>query len=387
MEFKEYKLEDITSRIGDGIHGTPIYDINGQYYFINGNNLVNGKILIKDDTKKINEMEYYKYKRELFDRTLLLSINGTIGNVAIYNNEKCILGKSACYINVLPKFNVNYIKYLLMSDYSQNYMITAANGTTIKNVPLSAVRNFCIKLPSLENQNKIAKILSSLDSKIEINNNINNNLHELICNQYSSYLSNIKYKEKTIIYKVKELLSFDSGIEPGSKNYNTKKSKNDIEFYRVGDMLSKCNTFVNKSLIGSNILKETDVVVSFDATIGRVAYGLIGGFSTGMRRIRSNNDIVFIPSSFIYAYFNDKETLNIINENARGTTILHAGTSINFLKIKINKQYFKELIDIINPIFERMLQIKKENVTLSQLRDTLLQKLMNGKIELENIEI
>lgn len=108
-EWKECKLVDIVSKIGDGLHGTPSYDETGDYYFINGNNLANGKILIKPDTKKVTAEEYNKYQKPLSEKTILLGINGTFGNLAFYKGEKCILGKSACYINV----NANTDKFFL----------------------------------------------------------------------------------------------------------------------------------------------------------------------------------------------------------------------------------------------------------------------------------
>ena len=46
-------LSEITSIIGDGLHGTPQYDIFGNYFFINGNNLINRTIVIKEETKKL----------------------------------------------------------------------------------------------------------------------------------------------------------------------------------------------------------------------------------------------------------------------------------------------------------------------------------------------
>jgi type I restriction enzyme S subunit len=88
-------LDKCVSKLGDGLHGTPNY-YEDEYYFVNGNNLINGKIVIKKDTKKVNFEEYKKHKRDLNERTILVSINGTLGNVAFYNNEKVILGKSAC---------------------------------------------------------------------------------------------------------------------------------------------------------------------------------------------------------------------------------------------------------------------------------------------------
>ena len=148
-EWEKYTLgEDITTKLGDGLHGTPIYDDSGEYYFINGNNLVNGKIEVNSKTKKVSKEEYNKYKKDLSDRTILLGINGTIGNVAIYNNEKCILGKSACYLNIDEKFDKQYIKYVLLNDHFQNHIKNNATGTTIVNVSLKLLRDYKIFMPS-----------------------------------------------------------------------------------------------------------------------------------------------------------------------------------------------------------------------------------------------
>ena len=55
-EWKTYMLgNDVVTKLGDGLHGTPIYDDNGEYYFINGSNLVDGNIVINSNTKKVTE--------------------------------------------------------------------------------------------------------------------------------------------------------------------------------------------------------------------------------------------------------------------------------------------------------------------------------------------
>ena len=107
------RLASITSMLGDGIHGTPEYDVTGTVYFINGNNLSNGSIEIKADTKKVSEQEAEKHKRLLNSTTVLVSINGTLGNVAFYNGENVILGKSACYFNLMGNIDKQYIKHIL----------------------------------------------------------------------------------------------------------------------------------------------------------------------------------------------------------------------------------------------------------------------------------
>ena len=161
------RLGEIVSILGDGIHGTPNYDISGNYYFVNGNNLNNGKIEIKPDTKKVNQSEYEKYKKELNNNTVFVSINGTLGNIAFYENEKIILGKSACYFNLIKNEMKIYIYWLIKTKYFLDYANEEATGTTIKNVSLAAMRNFPIPLPPLAEQKRIVAAIENFMPLIE----------------------------------------------------------------------------------------------------------------------------------------------------------------------------------------------------------------------------
>lgn len=159
-------IKEITSVLGDGLHGTPQYDENGDYFFINGNNLSDGKIEIKDNTKRVSKSESEKYKKPLNENTVLVSINGTLGNTAFYNNEKVILGKSACYFNVLEKIDKKYIRYCLTSHRFVNYANKNATGSTIKNVGLKAMREFEIPLP--QNLEEQQLIVSEIESRLSV---------------------------------------------------------------------------------------------------------------------------------------------------------------------------------------------------------------------------
>lgn len=160
--WKWVRLQDITTVLGDGIHGTPQYTINGGYYFINGNNLAEGRIEIKSDTKQVDVFEYGKHKKPLDTNTILISINGTIGNYAFYEGEPIILGKSACYFSLLSGVSKEYICMLIKSKVFFDYAKREATQTTIKNVSLKSMRMLSVPLPPLAEQKRIVEKLEEL---------------------------------------------------------------------------------------------------------------------------------------------------------------------------------------------------------------------------------
>lgn len=167
--WEKKRLGDCTSIIGDGLHGTPKYDENGNYYFINGSNLTITDIVFTPETKRVNETEYQKYKVELNENTVFLSINGsTLGKrTAFYNNEPVILGKSACYINVKSNtLNKYFLRHFLSSDIFQEYAWKEKTGAAIPNLGLKAMRDLKIPLPPLPEQKRIVKELDTLSEKV-----------------------------------------------------------------------------------------------------------------------------------------------------------------------------------------------------------------------------
>ena len=180
-EWKEHKLEDITAEIGDGIHATPIYDDNGTFYFVNGNNISEYGIIITATTQKVTEEEALRNNASALNSySILLSINGTVGNVVLYKNESIMLGKSACYINVSSNINRNYIFYYLMMPKCQFYFTSELTGTTIKNLSLKSVRKTKVLLPNANEQSKIARLFDAINERIATQNKIIDKLQSLI---------------------------------------------------------------------------------------------------------------------------------------------------------------------------------------------------------------
>lgn len=160
--WKWVRLSQIISVLGDGIHGTPAFDEIGDYYFVNGNNLAKGHIVFKADTKKVSFNEYEKHKKPLDMNTILISINGTIGNYAFYAGEPIILGKSACYFSVLAEVNKEYICHLINTKFFMDYAVKEATQTTIKNVSLKVMRMLPVPLPPIAEQKRIVARLEEI---------------------------------------------------------------------------------------------------------------------------------------------------------------------------------------------------------------------------------
>lgn len=163
------ELNSVCDGIGDGLHGTPEYDMDGGYPFINGNNLMNGVIEITPATKMVDEATYKKHYIELSDNAILLSINGTLGKLAFYNGEEVMLGKSACYCNLKSNINREFVYGVMKTDAFMGFLESNATASTIKNVGLKAIRGFKLILPPDDLQIQFVEFSKQVDkSKVAV---------------------------------------------------------------------------------------------------------------------------------------------------------------------------------------------------------------------------
>lgn len=165
--WKNAHLASLCEKISDGIHTTPDYDEHSDVFFVNGNNIQPNGLNFFENTKRVSQKDYEKYKKDIGSNTILMSINGTIGNTCLYNNERVVLGKSACYLNVKDNTDLIFILHSLRSSHLQNYFLSELTGTTIRNLSLKTIKTSNIPLPPLPEQKKIAAILSTWDRAIE----------------------------------------------------------------------------------------------------------------------------------------------------------------------------------------------------------------------------
>lgn len=158
--WKIARLKYLSLRIGDGLHGTPIFS-DDCVYFINGNNLGKEKIEIKENTDTLSVGEKSKYKQPILtNNTILIALNGTYGITSFYNNENILLGKSAGYVVLEDDINKFYIRYYLSSMCSKIEMDLSLSGTTIANLSLKTLSGINIVLPTNDEQIEIVSYLN-----------------------------------------------------------------------------------------------------------------------------------------------------------------------------------------------------------------------------------
>lgn len=162
------KFADMFAKIGDGLHGTPQYDDNGDTAFINGNNLSNGNIVISDETKRVTEGQKSIADTSLTNQTILMSINGTIGSLAWYRGENVMLGKSVAYM-IPDAVDSKFAYYELQTAKTMTHFKNALTGTTIKNLGLKAIRDRMLWVPKQDEQYRIGQLLYDLDNLIAAN--------------------------------------------------------------------------------------------------------------------------------------------------------------------------------------------------------------------------
>ncbi len=378
-EWKECTVGDICSKITSG--GTP-KSSNSSYY--------NGSIPWLN-TKEVNFNRIFSTEKTITqdgydnssakwipENSVIVAMYGaTAGRVAISKID--LTTNQACCNLIIDSSKADYqfVYYHLYNSYT--HLSSLANGGAQQNLNANQIREYPIKLPPLPTQQKIAAILSSLDDKIELNNKINTNLE-----QQAGALFDEIFKEDEKDIFLGEVIETTSGGTPSRKNMafytngnNCWVKSKELESGFIIDTEEKItNDAINNS--AAKLLPENSVLIAmYGATVG--AYGIISKPMTCNQAICALLPNENYPYTYLFMFAKnvtqELETLAVGSAQQNISQVL-----IKKLKVHSDTNKIKEFHSSSNSLFEQMLLIKQENKTLSELRDSLLPKLMNGEI-------
>lgn len=305
-DWEQRKLDELTIFIGDGLHGTPKYDENGSYYFINGNNLVDNKVSVTEETKKVAFEALGNDDRRLDSTAILMSINGTIGTLARYNNENIMLGKSVAYIT--PKnINRDFLFYQLQGNVIQSYFYKNLTGTTIKNLGLGTIKNTIVMSTLSEEESTIGRFFYKLDQyitlhqrkleKLKLNKSA---LLQKLFPQKGCTIPDVRFKGFTDAWEQRKFsdITYLSGIKnKENKPYESYSISNEFGFIPQDEQFENGGTMKTADKSMYYIVSQN----SFAYNPARINVGSIGYYD------KPNNVIV----SSLYEVF---KTTDIVND-------------------------------------------------------------------------
>lgn len=318
------------------------------------------------------KLERYKVKT----RDVIISVVGTVGAIAqideslngAYLTENCDnlqVDESLCL--------KDYLKYYLLSEDGSKEIIANTVGSTQPKLPIYGIENFNIKLPSIDNQKRIVKLLNSIDKKIKLNNEINNNLYEISKQLLLKYLDENKSSDEINISKFLNIFT-------GKKNANETSPTGKYKFFSCAP----------ESLLSDTYLCDSAAII----VAGNGAYTGRTRFYDGKFELYQRTYGLTLKDGFeknnIYGLYVFMKT--IFEPDKMGGT---HGSAIPYIvlsdltdyKLKYNKVEFDRFSNLVSGNIKMIQENEKSNEKLSELRDTLLPKLMNGEINLDNIEI
>jgi type I restriction enzyme S subunit len=335
---------------------------------------------------------------------VLVAGNNAQGNFHVNRYKGKFNAYQRTYIlTTKPDYNIDFIFYSLKLELKR--LKDKSQGSQTKFLTMPILNNIVLRKLNLNHQQKIASVLSALDSKIELNNSINAELEAMAKTLYDYWFVQFDFPDKNgkpyktsggkMVWnnelkreipagweslKLSSKFTFEKGIEPGSAEYtDQKESIYHVNFIRVGDVDGSSAIFIDTRPKSYAMVFERDVLVTFDGSVGKVAFGLQGAYSGGLRKIYDKSGL--IDNSLIYFIFMDERLIKTIHKYATGSILLHAGSSIDILKIPYNEKIYLEYQNIIKTSYNKMVINKKENQKLTKLRDWLLPMLMNGQVK------
>ena len=304
--------------------------------------------------------------------SVLFSSRAPIGYMAIAANELCT---NQGFKSVIPNSDTDYLFLYYLLQYNKEKIESMGSGTTFKEVSGSTMRNIEVSVPGLEMQKKVAKILSSLDDKIELNTAINHNLEaqasELFDAWFISFVrSDGKMPADWHKGTLGDIAAITSGKRPPMKQA---VASVDATIPLVG--AASIMGFTNAILYNEPIL-----------VTGRVGtHGVVQRFQSPCWT--SDNTLV-IKSDFYEYTFQVLQRVDYVNMNRGSTQPLITQTDLKNVSIVIpTEEVLLEYEKIAGSLMVMYESNRKENERLATLRDTLLPKLMSGEIDVSEVEI
>ncbi|HJG27882.1 MAG TPA: restriction endonuclease subunit S [Subdoligranulum variabile] len=385
-EWKIMRADEFCSAVTDGTHDSPKPQLSGKKLITSKH--LKGTRIDFASANWIKEEDYKKMvirsKVEQWD--ILYSMIGTIGNIYMEKNADTEYACKNVGIFKLAgrKSDAYWLYYYLQSKNVREYINAQLRGSTQSYIPLGALRGMPIIVPPKEMQKKIVDILWAFDEKIELNNNVNENLQ-----QQATALFDSLYNNADNGVPFTDIIQILGGGTP-----KTKESlywNGNIPFFTPKDVGSPYTLTTEKTITedgfahcNSHLYPPNTVFVTARGTVGKVG---MAGIPMAMNQ--SCYALVGKETHQLLVYFYTLKVVDRLKHKASGA-VFDAITTRDFESeeiMKLSDRAAEMFLNVAEPIYQAILSNSIENLRLAALRDELLPKLMSGEIDVSNLQV
>lgn len=397
-DWKNFSISDIIEIISGGTPKTSIAEYwNGNIPWLSVKDFNNDNRYVYITEKSISEIGLKNSSTSILCKNdIIISARGTVGELAMipfdmaFNQscyglraKECIVDN--CFLYYLLKYKIKIIQH-------------NTHGSVFDTITKDTFDNIEVLLPPLETQRKIAGILSVLDDKIELNNKINQNLEAQAQAIFKSWFVDFEPFGGTMPddWEKEKLENLSKDIICGKTPSTKEKSYygQEVPFITIPDMHNNIYVIKTERLLSNlgaktqigKMLPKNSICVSCIATAG-----LVSLTSTNSQTNQQINSIIPKFKNLTYYLYltmkNLSEHIIMLGSSGSTTCNLNKGQFAKIDVINPSEDILENFHNIVKTMFYRILNNQIENELLVQLRDTLLPKLMNGDIDVENMEI
>lgn len=390
-------LLDVCELIVDCPHSTAPDEGQG-YPLIRTPNIGKGRLILEGVHRVSKEIYDKRNERAVPKKNdLILAREAPVGNVAIIKGDQEVcLGQRTVLIR--PNIDIvdpDFLVYYLLSPEVQHVLINSANGATVSHLNMSAIRKLAVNLPKIEEQRKIGRILSSLADKIEINKQINRNLLEQTEALFKSWFEDFEPWNGIMPENWKQgVLGDFVTIKRGGSPRPIQEFLSDdgLRWLKISDVSGLQSPYIldiAEHIIEAGLKKTVH--------LGEGALVLSNSATPGIPKILDVDSCIhdgwlYFPESQLSNYF-----LFLFFKSIRSNLVaLGNGSVFTNLKTDILKNYsfskpdidtLNQFDELVTPMFVAMREVARENHYLSELRDSLLPKLMSGELDISDLDI
>lgn len=394
-------------------------DNNQDIRLLRGDNISQGSMNWDDaKTWPISQSEDFK-EYQLEEQDVVLAMDrpwigaGLKYSKILKSDLPALLVQRTARLRGSDKLDNGYLKYVIGSPWFSSYIKRITTGSLVPHISLKQIREFPLSLPPIDEQKKVAKVLGTIEEKIELNNRINAKLEAMAKTLYDYWFVQFDFPDangkpyKTsggkMVYNPTLKREIPKGWDDGTLEAlgqivggSTPSTKDPENFTSNGTpwitpndlSANQGNKFISHGAQDVSLkgMRDASLKKHPAGTVLLSSRAPIGYMAIARNEVTTNQGFKsFIPSkgySTEFVYYTVKGTLKAITQSASGSTFKEvSATTLKMIKVALPEKTVVELYSHrIKPIFLKQDFVEKENQELKQLRDWILPMLMNGQV-------